>query len=154
MHQVQSVKYLGLTDKGIAKATIEDRRAKGWGKLSAIKVILNEVTFGNHKVEVVLMFRKSILMISLLFFVEAWSNVNVKDLKRMEQVDTALLSHLVDGYAKCATIFHYLETGSLMIRHILTYQRLLYQHHILSREEGETIKKIYKKQKEQQTKED
>ena len=156
MHEAQSVKYLGniLTNKGIAKATIEDRRAKGWGKVSAIKAILSEVTFGSHKIEVGLMLRKSILISSLLFSAEAWSNVSVKDVKRLEQVDTSLISHLVNGHAKCPTVFHYLETGSLMIRHILTYLRLLYHHHILNKVEDETLKKMYEKQKEQQTRGD
>ena len=156
MQEAHSVKYLGnvLTNKGIAKATIEDRRAKGWGKVSAIKAILSQVTFGSHRVEVGLMLRKSILISSLLFSAEAWSNVSVKDVKRLEQVDTALISHLVNGHAKCPTVFHYLETGSLMIRHILTYLRLLYHHHILSRNENETLNKIYHKQKELQTRGD
>ena len=134
IHKAQSVRYLGnmLTDKEISKATIENRRAKAWGKLSAIKAILSEVPFGSHRVDVGLKLRKSILVRSPLFSAEAWSNFTVKDLRRWEQVDTALMSHLVDDHSKCGIIFHYLETGSLMLRHILTYLRLLYHHHILS----------------------
>ena len=41
-----------------------------------------------------------------------------------------------------------METGTWKVRHHLTYLRLMYHHHIFTREDGETIKKIYMKQKE------
>ena len=47
-----------------------------------------------------------------------------------------------------------METGTWKLRHHLTYQRLLYHHHILTREDGETIKKVYMKQKEESFKGD
>ena len=62
-------------------------------------------------------------------------------------VDNALLVRLTGGQSKCPSEFNYLETGSLKLRHILTYRRLMYHHEILSREDSETIKKIYMKQK-------
>ena len=65
----------------------------------------------------------------------------------MEVVDNALLVRLTGGQSKCPSEFNYLETGSLKLRHILTYRRLMYHHEILSREDSETIKKIYMKQK-------
>ena len=46
---------------------------------------------------------------------------------------------------KTSVEFNHLETGTWKLRHIMTYQRLLFHHNILSRNEGETIKKIYKK---------
>ena len=50
--------------------------------------------------------------------------------------------------------FHHLETGTLKIRHMLSYLRLMYHHHILTRNDDETIKKFYIKQKESKTKGD
>ena len=150
MKKTSCAKYLGnyISSNGGISDTIEDRRNKGWGKISTIMGILEEVTFGSHRLEVGLMLRKSILVNSMLFSAEAWSGVTEKHLRRLEVVDTALLCKLTGGHSKSGTEYHYLETGSLMIRHILTYLRLIYHHHILSRNENETIKKVYLKQKE------
>ena len=150
MHDVQSFKYLGniVTTNGGNQATIEDRRNRGWGKVAQIMGILGEVETGAHRMEVGLLLRKAILTNSLLFSAEAWSAVTDADIHRLEQVDLALLKSLVNGHSKTAAIFHHLETGTLKLRHILMKNRLLYHHHIVSRDESETIKKIYNKQKE------
>ena len=143
-------KYLGnyVNSKGTHTSTIEDRRNKGWGKVATIMGILGEVAMGTQRL------RKAILHSSLLFSAEAWSNVNMKDIKRLEQVDTHLLKLLLEGHSKCPSVFYHLETGTLMLRHILTKNRMMYHHHILTRNENETIKKIYEKQKEDHVKGD
>ena len=149
-------KYLGnyVNSKGTHTSTIEDRRNKGWGKVATIMGILGEVAMGTHRVEAGLLLRKAILHSSLLFSAEAWSNVNIKEIKRLEQVDTHLLKLLLEGHSKCPSVFYHLETGTLMLRHILTQNRMMYHHHILTRNENETILKIYKKQKEDHVKGD
>ena len=76
------------------------------------------------------------------------------EIKRLEQVDSALLKGLVDGHSKTPSCFHYLETGSLMLRHIIRINRLMYHYHILSLKEEETVRKIYEKQKEEHSKGD
>ena len=150
MHEVDGAKYLGniLSSTGSNRDTIEDRRKKGWGKVSQILGILGEVDMGGHRMEAGLILRKAILTNSLLFSAEAWSNVTEKDIKRLEQVDTCLLKSLVKGHSKTPVVFHHLETGTLMLRHILMINRLMYHHHLLSRGEEETIFKIYSKQKQ------
>ena len=73
---------------------MEDRRNQGWGKVATILGILEEVTLGQHRVEVGLMLRQAILINSLLFSAEAWSGVTDKLLSRLEVVDNALLCRL------------------------------------------------------------
>ena len=60
----------------------------------------------------------------------------------------ALLSSLVDGHAKCSKAFILMEFGVLKIRHRITIRRLMFHHHIVTRDSKELIKKIYLKQKE------
>ena len=62
--------------------------------------------------------------------------------------DTALLRALVDGHSKASKEFYYLELGVLMLRHKATIRRLMYHKQILDREDSETTKKLYNKQKE------
>ena len=147
MHDVRSSKYLGnvLTSGGTVRETIEERRNKGWGKVSQILGILGEVPLGKYRIEVGLLLRKAILTSALLYSAEAWSAVTETEIKRLEQVDSALLKALVEGHSKTATCFHYLETGSLMLRHLIRINRVMYHHHILSLDKEETVRKIYEK---------
>ena len=109
--------------------------------------ILGEVDLGRHRMEAGLILRKAILTNSLLFSAEAWSNVTDKDIKRLEQVDSSLLNSLVKGHSKTTVVFHHLESGTMMLRHMLMVNRLMYHHHLLTRGEKETIYKIYCKTK-------
>ena len=138
MKEAESTKYLGnlITSSGGVRQTVEDRRSKCWGKLATIKGILSEVDLGDNRVQVGLILRKAILVNSLLFTAEAWSGVREADLVRLEQVDLALLRSLVSGHSKCVTEFAYLETGTFMLRHILTRNRLMYHHHIFQEEKN------------------
>ena len=76
------------------------------------------------------------------------------DMERLEQVDTSALKDLVTGHSKCSKAFYYIEFGALMIRHIVMIKRLLYHHHIINRDDGEIIKKVYQKQEESSCKGD
>ena len=156
MHEADSVRYLGniITPNGGISDTIEDRRNKGWGKVAVIKGILSEVDMGRRRIEVGLLLRKSLLVNSLLFTTETWSGVKESDIRRLELVDLALLRSLLDCHSKVASEFVYMETGSLMLRHILSMNRMMYHHHLLTLEDGETLKNIYDKQKSQPTKGD
>jgi hypothetical protein len=116
---------------------------RGWGKISQIMGILEEVDMGAHKLEAGLLLRESILVNSLLFSAEAWSAVSDKQLARLEVVDNALLRQLTGGHSKCPSEYSHLESSTLKLRHILSYRRLMFNHEILSRDANETIRKIY-----------
>ena len=157
MLEATSVKYLGniVSSHGGVLETIEDRRNKGWGKVSTILGILSEVDLGNRRVEVGLQLRKALLVSSLLFTSETWSGVQEAQLRRLEQVDQALLrSLLYTAHSKVAVEFLHLETGTLKLRHILSINRMMYHYHLLTLDESESIRKIYNKQKEDTTKGD
>ena len=109
---------------------------------------------GVHKLEAGLMLRQAILISSMLFSAEAWSGVNDKQLARLEVVDMSLLRLLTGGHVKCPSEFLHLETKTWKLRHHLSYLRLIYHHHILTRDNKETIQKIYQKQNETNTKGD
>ena len=47
-----------------------------------------------------------------------------------------------------------MESGTLMLRHILTINRMMFHHHILTTNEDETLMKMYLKQKSDPTKDD
>ena len=156
MHEADRMEYLGniVSSHGGVAETIEDRRNKGWGKVSLIQGILSEVDMGSRRVEVGLLLRKSILVSSLLFTAETWSGLKENQLKRLEQVDNSLLRSLMKCHSKTAIEFLHMESGTWKLRHILTLNRMMYHHHNLTTDKNETIMKMYLKQKSDPTKHD
>ena len=100
---------------------LEDRRNKGWGKISTIMGILSEVDMGVHQLEAGLRLHEAILISSLLYFAEAWSGVTDRHMSRLEVVVSALLKRLTGSHSKCPSKFHHLETGTWKLRHHLIY---------------------------------
>jgi hypothetical protein len=153
----KSVKYLGdrLSTTGNVKETVESRRSEGWGKVSQIVAILSEIPCGKYRMQIGLQLRESKLVNGMLYNSEAWSSITERELLRMEQVDFSLMRALMGGgHSKCGIEFYLLELGLLKLCHIITQRRMIFHHHILTRNEDETIKKVYLKQKEENTKGD
>ena len=65
-----------------------------------------------------------------------------RDIARLQVVDTAMLRAITGGHCKTPDEFHIMEIGEMMLKHTLTLNRIMYHHHILTRENKETIKKI------------
>ena len=103
---------------------------------------------GANRLKAGLLLREAICVSGLLYLTEAWSNITEKQIARLEVVVTSLLKNITGGHSNCATEFIHMETGTWKLRHHLTYRRLSYHHHILTRKDLETIKKLYMKQKE------
>ena len=143
-----STKYLGdiISSKGGCHETIEKRRSEGWGRVSEIMGLISEVTTTNFRTQIGLKLRETKLCNGSLHNGEAWSSIYDRDMSRLEQVDLSFLRGLTGSHSKTASEFYYLELGILTFRHILTIRRLVYHHHLLTRDENETIYKIYQKQ--------
>ena len=90
----------------------------------------------------------------VLFNSEVWQGLNSTDITMLEHVDHQLLKVICNGHAKTATEFLYLETASLPLKYIIASRRIMYLHNILTREDGELVKRIYKAQKENTSKGD
>ena len=151
MHDEKSVKYFEnfMNTKANHKDTIEDRVKRGWGKVAEIKGLLASMFLGHHYVEAALLMREMIFVNFLLFSAEVCGNVTLVNIMQLEQVDSVLIRSILGGHPKGPKIALYLETGCLKLRHILSYRRMLYHHHILTLDTNETVSKIYHKQKQE-----
>ena len=112
MKNSEREKYLGdyIDKSGKIKATIDDRISKGWGILSEIKAIINEVPLGKYKVEIDLKLRQAMLVNGILYNSEAWHSVSLKDIESLEKIDEALLRFLLNSHAKAPLETLYLES--------------------------------------------
>ena len=143
-------KYLGdiISNKGTIKATIEERKAKGYATVAEILAILKDIPLGQHKLEIGLQLRQAMFLNGVLFNSEAWHDVSDDDLKALETIDEHLLRSLVDGHAKAPLEFLYLEAGVPAIRHLVSCRRLLYLQTILKRPEEELTYRVLMAQKD------
>ena len=141
--------YLGdKIDRKISiKETIKSRISKGFGAVSNILAIVNEVPLAHWRIEAGLQLRQAMLLNSILFNSEAWHGVSDVELGQLEKVDEALLRGLLNAHSKVPLESLYLETGCIPIRFIIKTRRLSYLHNILQKECEELVREVYEAQK-------
>ena len=117
--------------------------------MSHILGLLSEIPSAKYRTQIGLQLRETKLVNGMLFNTEAWSSISDRELLRMEQADFSLMRALIGGsHSKCPIEFYLLELGLFKLRHIIMRRRIVYHHHIITRNKNETIRKIYNKQKE------
>ena len=139
MEQSDQEKYLGdiVHKSGKGRPNIEARKGKGYGILSNILAIVNEVPLGHWRVDAGLTLRQAMLLNGILFNSEAWHNVSQNDLILLEKVDEALLRGLLNAHSKIPLEALFLETSCIPIRFNVAT--------ILQRNPDEMIRKVYEK---------
>ena len=153
MHDSTKEKYLGdlIDSSGTIRKTIEERKNKGYGIISEILAILEDIPLGRYKMEIGLLLRQAMLLNGILFNSESWHSVSETEYRMLETVDEHLLRALVKGHSKTPLEFLYLEAGVIPIRYIISSRRLIYHQMILQRDDNEITKKIYLAQKDDTT---
>ena len=143
MENANQETYLG----NIILKNIEKRRAKGYGMISDILAIVNELPLGHWRTEAGLRLRQAMLVNGILFNSEAWHGISMKDIEVFEKIDEALLRSILNAHSKIPREALYLETKSIPIRYIIASRRLMYLHTILQKNKDELVRKIYEAQK-------
>ena len=150
MKQSNREKYLGdLVDiSGKIRPNIDARQARGFGIVSNILAIIDEIPLGHWRVEAGLRLRQAMLVNGCLFNSEAWHGVTESDIKILEKVDESLLRGILKSHSKIPLEALYLETGSLPIKFIIASRRMMYLHSILQKNTEELVRRVYDVQKE------
>ena len=78
---------------------------------------------------------------------EVWYGVLQKQVEKLEKCDELFLRSLLEAHSKTAIEALYIETGKMPIRFILQKRRLMYWHHIVTRENDSLLNKFYNAQK-------
>ena len=92
--------YLGdiIHKSGMLKHTGNSRVAKGYGAISAILAIVNEIPLGHWRIVAGLQLRKAMFLNAILFNSEAWQGISDADIEHLEKVDEALLRGLLRAH--------------------------------------------------------
>ena len=141
--------YLGdkIDKSGKIKPTIDARVSKGYGAVSNILAIVNEVPLGHWRVEAGLHLRQAMLLNGTLFNSEAWQGVTDHEIEQIEKVDEALLRGLLNAHSKVPLEALFLETGCIPLRFTVKSRRLNYLHNILQKDPEEIVREVYEAQK-------
>ena len=78
INESKQEKYLGdlVNSSGTIRQTIEERKNKGYGIVSEILAILDEIPLGRYKLEIGLKLRQAMLINGILYNSEAWHSVS------------------------------------------------------------------------------
>ena len=74
--------------------------SKGFGIVTEILAILDEIPLGKYRVEIGLKLRQAMFLNGVLYNSEAWHAVTNDDLKPLEKVDESLLRALLQKHPK------------------------------------------------------
>ena len=144
MTEAESEKYLGdvISKSGSLQETINHRKSKGDWFVTEIISILNEIPFGEHKVEIGVKLWEAMLINGILYKSERWHCITNAQIAILESGDEALLRSILQAQSKTSREFLHLETGTIPLRWIVAQRRIQYMKHILSRKDNED--KAYK----------
>ena len=150
MYDSSQQTYLGdkIHKSGRLRPTIDARVAKGYGAVTTILAILNDIPLAHWRVEAGLQLRQAMFLNGTLFNSESWHGITNVELDIIEKVDEALLRGILKAHAKIPREALYLETGSMPIKYIIKSRRINYLHNILKKDDEELVKEIYYAQKE------
>ena len=145
--------YLGdkIDRSGLLKHTIEARVGKGFGAITTILAIVDEIPLAHWRVAAGLELRQAMFLNGCLFNSEAWQGISSDEEEQLEKVDEALLRGLLKAHAKVPLEALHLETGTISVKYILKGRRLCYLHTILKRDEEELVREVYNAQKSDPT---
>ena len=141
--------YLGdkIDKSGKIKPTIDSRVARGYGAVTNILAIVNEVPLAHWRVEAGLQLRQAMFINGTLFNSEAWQGITDGEIEQLEKVDEALLRGLLKAHSKAPLESLFQETGCTPIRYIIKNRRISYLHTILKKDSEEIVREVFEAQK-------
>ena len=145
MDIVSQEKYVGdiVSFDGKHTKNIAARRSKGIGMTNEIMAILNSMFLGSHYFKVALMLRQAMLVQVLLTNSETWLRLSKENMKKLEGVDLLLLRKLLRTPISTPKAGLYLETGCVPLCYIIKARRIMFLHHILTRDDNALISRVF-----------
>ena len=148
MHKSNEETYLGdqINANGKHAGTVAKRRARGYGIISDILLVLEQIYDSERRIKVGLELRQAWFVNSMLLNAEAWHNVLKKDINVFTSMDKYLVRKIINCHSKAPIEMLYLETGTTPVEYILASRRLNYLHTVLTRNNRELTNFSYTQQ--------
>ena len=149
MRESSQQTYLGdkVDSSALLKPTLVARVGKGYGAVTTILSIVNDLPLGHWRVQAELRLWEALFINRILFNSEAWQGIAKDDIESLEKVDEALIRGILGAHAKIPKEALFLETGTIPLRYIIKSRRMSYLKTILDRDSDELIREVYDAQK-------
>ena len=146
IQSVNSTKYLGdiLNRKNSNEDMIIERENKAIGKLVSIFATVSETTFGAFQFDALILMYHSYFLPALIFNCQSWTNISTKDMSKLRTLQLKFLKRTLRVPQATANSFVFLETGIIPIDHEIWRRQFTFLHHILTLEENDPVKVMYK----------
>ena len=138
--------YLGdiLSADGSNKPNIENRLAKGRGKIAEIMGMIEKISLGKHYFKIALLLRNSIFISSILTNAEVWYHISKAEYNDLEALDRQLLKRICKLPSSAPSAALYLETGAIRISSIIMARRANYLHYLAKLPQNEMLSKFFR----------
>ena len=137
--------YLGdiVSSDGTNKLNIDNRIAKGRGKLVEIIGSLNKLSFGRHFFRIAMLMRESLFLGSMLTNSEVWYQLTKTEIEEFEVLDRRLLTNVCSLPSSTPSAALYLELGCLTVGTIIKARRLNYLQYLLKLDHKEMLSRFF-----------
>ena len=145
MDIVSEEKYVGdvVSNDGKHSKNVAARRSKGYGMSNKIMTILNSMFLGSHYFTVALVLRQAMLVSVLLSNSESWLRLSKEDMKKLESIDLLFLRKLLKTPISTPKPGLYLDSGCVPLHYIIKGKRIMFLHHILTRDDDALINRVF-----------
>ena len=143
--QVPKAKVVGdvVNGRGTNVDMIDDRVKRGLASIVSTLSVCNEVTMGMSFIESALLLHHSVVLQTMLNNCQSWTNLSLKDIKRLEVVQLRHLKRIVRAPSSTPNVFVFLEMGVLPLIYHIHMRQLGFLHHILHLTEDDPVKQMY-----------
>ena len=148
IQQISETKVLGdmVNEKGNNKDLIKDRVKKGKSAMVNCLSLCNEITMGIYFAKVALILYNAVFVSTLLFNCQAWTNLLLDDIKKLETTQLMYLKRILRSPLSTTNCFVFLELGVLPLSYIIHIRQLSFLHHILLLEEDDPVRLVHDEQ--------
>ena len=106
----------------------------------------SEVTMGNYSIQTLLLLYRSLFVPVVLYNSQAWSNLTKQNIMSLKTTQMKYLKRIFHTPPSTSNAITLLETGILPIEQEINKRQLNFLHHILSQEEDDPVKLVYREQ--------
>jgi hypothetical protein len=131
---------------GTNKHLIEDRTKKGKACIITAMSMCNEVTLGVYTIQTLLLLYRSLFLHVILHNSQAWCNITNLQITSLKTTQMKYLKRIFHAPSSTPNSITLLETGMMPIEQEINKRQLNFLHLILTLEENDPNKIVYKEQ--------
>ena len=89
----------------------------------------------------------SVLVSTLFYNCQAWSNITKEDVLKLERMQLKFLKRIMQAPMSTTNCFVFLEFGVLPTKYVIDIRQLTFLHHICNLDSDDPVKQVYESQK-------